>query len=91
MTTETVAREIRETFVRTLRMRQPDLLAPVLAESVVWSLPGTSRISGEAIGSQAVMERARAIGSVGMQPSFSRFRRSRPVFTQHGFARRKNL
>jgi ketosteroid isomerase-like protein len=67
MTSETVAREIGETFVKSLRMRQPSLLASLLAETVVWSLPGTSRISGEAVGPEAVLERARTIGSVGMQ------------------------
>jgi ketosteroid isomerase-like protein len=67
MTSETVARRIGETFVQSLRMRQPSLLASLLAETVVWSLPGTSRISGEAVGPEAVLERARTIGSVGMQ------------------------
>ena len=67
MTTEANARQIGETFVQSLRMRQPELLAPLLADDVIWSMPGTSRISGEAIGPQAVLERARTIGSVGMQ------------------------
>jgi ketosteroid isomerase-like protein len=65
--TEATARSIGETFALTLRTRQPQLLQLLLADDVVWSLPGTSRISGEARGPAAVLERARIIGSVGMQ------------------------
>ena len=66
-TAQTTIRTLGETFVRSLRMRQPEVLLPFLAEGVIWSLPGVSRISGEAIGPAAVVERARIIGSVGMQ------------------------
>ena len=66
-TPEETAREIGETFLRSLRMRQPELLLPFLPEGVIWSLPGTGSISGEAIGPQAVVERVQAIGRVGMQ------------------------
>jgi ketosteroid isomerase-like protein len=51
-------REIAETFLLGLRTRDWDLLRKIMTSDIVWSLPGHSRISGEARGINAVIERA---------------------------------
>ncbi|MFF4569304.1 nuclear transport factor 2 family protein [Streptomyces sp. NPDC001410] len=43
------------------RRKDWDRVAELLDPEVVWSLPGKSRISGDAVGRKAVVERARAI------------------------------
>ncbi|MFJ2730694.1 nuclear transport factor 2 family protein [Streptomyces collinus] len=43
------------------RRQDWDRVAELLDPEVVWSLPGNSRISGDAVGPKAVVERAQAI------------------------------
>ncbi|MET8874597.1 nuclear transport factor 2 family protein [Nocardia sp. NPDC004604] len=50
-----------EKFLQAVGAEDWSALETVLAPDVVWTLPGTSRISGEAHGAAAVVERAQAI------------------------------
>jgi hypothetical protein len=58
--------EIAEAFLIGLRTRNWDLLRKIMTSDIVWSLPGHSRISGEARGIEAVIERAQIIVSYGL-------------------------
>ena len=66
MNTEPAKHDIAEQFLTSLRMRDADLLRSILHEDAVWSLPGTSLISGEASGVDAVIRRAQTIRDHGV-------------------------
>ena len=66
MNTETEKREITEQFLTGLRTRDADLLRSIMHEDAVWILPGTSLISGEARGADAVIRRAQTIKDHGV-------------------------
>ncbi len=66
MPTETENSKIAELFLVSLRARDADLLRSILNEDAVWSLPGSSLISGEARGADAVIQRAQTIRDHGM-------------------------
>ncbi len=66
MNSEKQKQEIAQTFLASLRDRDWKLLKSVLSGDVVWNLPGKSLISGEAIGADAVVERAKLIVSYGL-------------------------
>ena len=55
--------EFGQKFITGLRTRDWPLLKSILADDVIWSLPGTSLISGEAVGVEAVVNRAQRITS----------------------------
>jgi ketosteroid isomerase-like protein len=57
---------IAQDFLNGLRTRDWELLRSITTEDVVWSLPGTSLISGEARGVNAVVDRAKLIVSYGL-------------------------
>jgi ketosteroid isomerase-like protein len=73
--------EIAHKFITGLRTRDWPLLKSILADDVVWSLPGTSLISGEAIGAEAVVQRAQRIVSYGLT-----FNLKHLLLGQHGVA-----
>lgn len=56
MTTELKKTEIANQFLTGLRTRDWELLKSIMARDVVWNLPGSSLISGEAQGVDAVTE-----------------------------------
>ncbi|MBD0254193.1 MAG: nuclear transport factor 2 family protein [Cytophagales bacterium] len=58
-------REIAGRFLTALRTRDWNLLRSLLTEDAVWTLPGTSAISGEAIGAEAVIRRGQKIAASG--------------------------
>jgi hypothetical protein len=66
MTTELKKIEIANQFLSGLRTRDWDLLKSVMANDLVWNLPGSSLISGEAQGVDAVIQRAQLIVSYGL-------------------------
>lgn len=66
MTTELQKTEIAKRFLSGLRSRDWDLLKSILAVDVVWNLPGSSLISGEARGVDAVVQRAQLIVGYGL-------------------------
>jgi len=57
MTTEIKKTEIANQFLTGLRTRDWGLLKSMMADDVVWNLPGSSLISGEAQGVDAVIQR----------------------------------
>jgi len=59
-------RHIAETFLLGLRTRDWALLRKIMTPDIVWTLPGHSRISGEARGIDAVIGRAQIIVSYGL-------------------------
>jgi uncharacterized protein len=56
MTTEEHKTEIAQKFLTGLRNRDWELLKSIMTEDIVWSLPGSSLISGEAHGVDAVIQ-----------------------------------
>lgn len=66
MTTELEKTEIAKQFLTGLRTRDWDLVKSVMADNVTWNLPGSSLISGEAQGVDAVIQRAQLIVSYGL-------------------------
>ena len=55
--TEQEKREIAENFLRGLRNQDGSLLRSIMADDVIWSLPGESLMSGEARGVDAILKR----------------------------------
>lgn len=64
--TDENGRQVAETFLRGLRTRDWALLRSIMTEDIVWTLPGRSRISGEARGIDAVLDRAQTIVGYGV-------------------------
>jgi uncharacterized protein len=81
MTTEKEKTEIAQKFLAGLRNRDWDLLKSIMADDIVWSLPGSSLISGEAHGVDAVIQRARLVVSYGLT-----FTLKHILLGQHGVA-----
>jgi uncharacterized protein len=73
--------KLAEQFLAALRNRDWELLGSLLAEDVVWALPGRSVISGEAHGADAVIKRAQTIVSYGLT-----FTLKHILVGQHGVA-----
>jgi len=66
MVTDADKKAIAQQFLAGLRSRYWSLLRSIMTEDIVWSLPGTSLISGEASGVGAVIARAQRIVSYGL-------------------------
>jgi ketosteroid isomerase-like protein len=66
MVTDADKKGIAQQFLAGLRSRDWSLLRSIMTEDIVWSLPGTSLISGEASGVDAVIDRAQRIVSYGL-------------------------
>ena len=64
MSAESMKQEIGEKFLTALRSHDWEMMRTIMAPEVVWSLPGSSRISGEAHGVDAVIARCKLIGEV---------------------------
>ena len=73
--------EIAEKFLNALRSRNWELMRAIMAPDIVWSLPGSSRISGEAHGVDAVIARCQIITSYGLN-----FGLKHVLYGQFGFA-----
>jgi transcriptional regulator of acetoin/glycerol metabolism len=63
--TEEKKKEIALTFIQSLQERDLEKLRSVLTDDAVWSLPGASQVSGEAIGANAIAERGQYLGEHG--------------------------
>jgi hypothetical protein len=57
MKAESIKTELGEQFLVALRSHDWELMRTIMAPDVVWSLLGSSRISGEALGVDAVIAR----------------------------------
>lgn len=58
--------QLARQFLTALRTADKNLFQSILAEGAVWSLPGSSTISGDARGIDAIHQRAQTIVSHGM-------------------------
>jgi uncharacterized protein len=81
MSAESMKQEIGEKFLIALRTHDWDLMRTIMAPDVVWSLPGSSRISGEAHGVDVVIARCQLITSYGLN-----FCLKHALYGQFGFA-----
>jgi len=66
MSEETTKASVAEAFLVGLRNRDWEQLRSIMTPDIVWSLPGTSLISGEARGVDAVIARSQKIVSYGL-------------------------
>jgi ketosteroid isomerase-like protein len=66
MIRETSHQQIAQTFLAGLRNRDWDSMRAIMTDDIIWSLPGTSRISGEAVGVDEVIKRSQTIVSYGL-------------------------
>jgi hypothetical protein len=66
MVTDEHKKTIARQFLEALRSRDWSLLRSIMTDDIVWTLPGTSLISGEASGVDAVIGRAQRIVSYGL-------------------------
>ena len=78
---ESIKQEIAEKFLNALRSHNWELMRTIMAPDIVWSLPGSSRISGEAQGVDAVIARCQIITSYGLN-----FALKHVLYGQFGFA-----
>jgi hypothetical protein len=79
--TDTEKNELAQTFMSGLRNRDWNLLRSIMTSGIIWTVPGSSLISGEARGVDAVIERAQRIVSYGLT-----FTLKRVLIGQHGLA-----
>jgi ketosteroid isomerase-like protein len=57
-TTEEIKEQLANKFLTGLKNRDWQLMRSALADDVTWTLPGTSLLSGPAVGADAVIKRA---------------------------------
>ena len=81
MSAESIKQKIGENFLYALRFHNWELMRTIMAPDIVWSLPGSSRISGEAHGVDAVIARCQLITSYGLN-----FALKHVLYGQFGFA-----
>jgi uncharacterized protein len=81
MPAESTKQQIGEKFLSALRSHDWELMRTIMAPDIVWSLPGSSRISGEARGVDAVIARCQIITSYGLN-----FALKHVLYGQFGFA-----
>lgn len=58
--------QLATTFLTALKSRNWELMGTVLTADATWTLPGASLLSGEAIGVEAVINRARKLRDFGV-------------------------
>jgi hypothetical protein len=63
MATNEPKKTIAQQFLGALRSRDSGLLRSIMTDDTIWTLPGSSLISGEASGVDAVIARAQRIVS----------------------------
>ena len=64
--TDVEKKQLAETFLHALGTKNWDLLRSIITEDIFWTLPGTSVISGEVSGADAIITRAQQIVSYGV-------------------------
>lgn len=65
-TTEEIKEQLANKFLTGLKNRDWELTRSALANDVTWTLPGTSLLSGPAIGADAVIKRAGQLRDFGV-------------------------
>lgn len=63
--TDLEKKKLAETFLHAIGTQNWDLLQSIITEDISWTLPGTSLISGEVTGANAIITRAQQIVSSG--------------------------
>ena len=63
--TDLEKKKLAETFLNAVGTKNWDLLHSIITEDISWTLPGTSLISGEVNGANAIITRAQQIVSYG--------------------------
>jgi hypothetical protein len=81
MPAESIKQQIAEKFLNALRSHNWELMRTLMDPDIIWSLPGSSRISGEAHGVDAVISRCQLITSYGLN-----FALKHVLYGQFGFA-----
>ena len=65
--TESEKKEIALKFINALSSRDGSLLRSIMTDDIVWSLPGKSPMSGEALGVDAILKRSETLHSYGVK------------------------
>lgn len=65
-TSEEIKEQLASQFLTGLKNRDWQLMRSTLADNVTWTLPGTSLLSGPAIGADAVIKRANQLRDFGV-------------------------
>ncbi|HEX8021232.1 hypothetical protein [Mucilaginibacter sp.] len=65
-TTEEIKEQLANKFLTGLKNRDWQLMRSALADDVTWTLPGTSLLSGPAVGADAVIKRANQLRDFGV-------------------------
>ena len=55
------------TFIKGLTARSENILSPIMVDDVVWTIPGSSRVSGEAKGVAGIIHRAEIFGAYSLK------------------------
>lgn len=84
---------IAHQFIAGLRNRDENLLRSIMTDNLVWTLPGTSLISGGAKGVEAVIKRSQIIVDYGVNFNLKHILigHSGVALSLHNIARRGNL
>ncbi len=61
--TEAEKKHLADTFIASLRAQDGGLLRTICSETAVWSLPGSSLVSGEAKSVDGIMQRAHGLAT----------------------------
>ena len=64
--TESEKKDIAEKYIKALANRDAALLTSITTEDIVWRIPGTSLVSGEARGVDAIMKRSETLHRFGV-------------------------
>lgn len=86
-------KEIAQNFLAALRTRDWELMRKIASNDIVWTLPGNSRISGEARGIEEVIRKAQTIVSFNLTFTLKHilFGQYGAVLSLHHTARRGDL
>ena len=64
--TESEKKDIAENYLKALTNRDAALLTSIATDDIAWSIPGTSLVSGEARGVDAIMKRSETLRRFGV-------------------------
>jgi ketosteroid isomerase-like protein len=65
--TEAEKLHIANTFLASLKNNDWETMRTIIAQDAIWTLPGTSLLSGEAIGADAIINRAQGLKHFGVK------------------------
>ena len=65
--TDSAKKKIAEAFIAALHARNKSALEAIMVDDVVWSLPGSSTMSGEARGVDAILQRSEILRGYGVK------------------------